>query len=219
MKLGKGPIHAQQYKTPHSYKPEVKRQIQEMLDQNIIRPSTSPYNAPVVVVKKKGLDKNGNPKLRICLDFRRLNDVTISDAYPLPNINEFLMELQGANYITIVDLAKGFHQVRMKEEDAHKTAFSFDYGHYEFIRMPFGLKNSPATFQRGLDRALLGTQGINAFCYIDDAIVISNDLTDHKTKLEAVFNRFRLHNLKLQTEKCQFLKREADWKRTMMIRR
>lgn len=208
---GKGPVHAHPYKIPHSYKAEVKRQIQEMLDQKIIRPSISPYNAPIVVVKKKGLDKNGNPKLRICLDFRRLNDVTISDAYPLPNINEFLLELRGANYISIVDLAKGFHQVKVKEKDAHKTAFSFDYGHYEFIRMPFGLKNSPATFQRGLDRALINTQGVNAFCYIDDAIIISNDLETHRTKLEGVFNRFRKHNLKLQTEKCQFLKREVTY--------
>lgn len=208
---GKGPVHAQPYKIPHSYKPEVKRQIREMLDQNIIRPSISPYNAPIVVVRKKGLDKNGNPKLRICLDFRRLNDVTISDAYPLPNINEFLLELRGANYISIVDLAKGFHQVKVKEEDAHKTAFSFDYGHYEFIRMPFGLKNSPATFQRGLDRALINTQGINAFCYIDDAIVVSDDLETHQLKLEGVFDRFRRHNLKLQTEKCQFLKQEVTY--------
>lgn len=208
---GKGPIHAQPYKIPHSYKPEVKRQIDEMLEQKIIRPSISPYNAPIVVVKKKGLDSNGNPKLRICLDFRRLNDVTISDAYPLPNINEFLMDLQGANYISIIDLAKGFHQIRMKEEDAHKTAFSFDYGHYEFIRMPFGLKNSPATFQRGLDRALVDTQGLNAFCYIDDAIIISEDLENHQIKLEEVLNKFRKHNLKLQTEKCKFLKKEVTY--------
>lgn len=79
---GKGPIHVQPYKIPHSYKPEVRRQIQEMLEQGIIKPSVSPYNAPIVVVKKKGLNKDGSPKLRICLDFRRLNDVTISDAYP-----------------------------------------------------------------------------------------------------------------------------------------
>lgn len=208
---GKGPIHAQPYKIPHSYKPEVKRQIEEMLSQKIIQPSISPYNAPIVVVKKKGLDSSGNPKLRICLDFRRLNDVTISDAYPLPNINEFLMDLQGANYISIIDLAKGFHQIKMKEEDAHKTAFSFDYGHYEFIRMPFGLKNSPATFQRGLDRALLNTQGLNAFCYIDDAIIISEDLETHRIKLEEVLYKFRKHNLKLQTEKCKFLKKEVTY--------
>lgn len=119
------------------------------------------------------------------------------------------MKLRNADYITILDLAKDFHQVKLGEQDTHKTAFSFDYLHYEFLRMPFGLKNSPATFQRGLDRALLGLQGINVFCYIDDAIIISKDLQTHEKKLRDVFDRFRKHNLKVQTKKCQFLKREV----------
>lgn len=206
---GSGPVHIPPYKIPRAYRTNVADQLNNMKRQGILKDSTSPYNAPIVVVRKKGLDKDGAIKLRICLDFRRLNDITVPDAYPLSNINELLLQLNNANYITILDLAKGFHQVKMREQDTHKTAFSFNFSHYEFIRMPFGLRNSPATFQRGLDRALLGLQGINVFCYIDDAIILAEDLETNAKKIRNVFDRFRKFNLKVQTEKCQFFKNEV----------
>ena len=107
---------------------------------------------------------------RMVIDFRDLNKKTIPDAYPLPNINEILDQLGGAKYFSVFDLASGFHQIPMKPEDAPKTAFSTPHGHYEFVRMPFGLCNAPTTFQRLMDHTLAGLQGTEMFVYLDDIV-------------------------------------------------
>lgn len=138
-------INAKLYRYPPQHEEEVRRQIKEMEQQGIIRKSNSRYSSPLIVVPKK-LDNSGQKKYRIVVDYRKLNEVTIDDKFPLPNIDAILDKLGRAQYFTTIDLAKGYHQILIKEEDRHKTAFVTPHGLYEFIRMPFGLKNAPATF-------------------------------------------------------------------------
>ncbi|CAL1680994.1 unnamed protein product [Lasius platythorax] len=145
------------------------------------------------------------------IDYRKLNEKTIGDAYPLPNINEILDQLGSAKYFSIFDLAQGFHQIPMDEKDTPKIAFTTPYGHYEYLRMPFGLKNTPATFQRVMDNVLTGLQGIELFVYLDDIVVYARSLEEHKIKISRLMDRLRNANLLLQPEKCQFLRHEVAY--------
>ena len=138
------------------------------------------------------------------LDFRKLNEKTIGDSYPLPNIIDISDQLGSAQYFSVFDLASGFHQIKMSPEDSHKTAFSAPYGHYEFDRMPFGLKNAPATFQRLMDLVLTGLQGTELFVYPDDIVLYENSLEEHDEKFNKLIERLSTANLKLQPDKCEF---------------
>ena len=204
------PINARQYKFPHSLKEEINKQVQELLDNGIIQPSNSPYNTPLWIVSKKP-DSQGRPRWRMVLDFRALNEKTISDAYPLPNITEIFDQVGGAKYYTVLDLASGFHQIKMDPADAHKTAFSSPFGHFEFKRMPFGLSNAPATFQRLMDNLLRGLQGNTLFVYLDDIVVYADSIEEHNDKINELFSRLRKAGLKLQIDKCEFLKRKVNY--------
>jgi len=135
------------------HKEKINRQVEELLERGIVKPSQSPYNTPIWIVLKKE-DSKGNKCWRMVLDFRTLNDKTISDAYPLLNIVDISNQLGEARYFSVCDLASGFYQIKMDPADNHKTAFTIPFGHYEFDRMPFGLKNTSATFQRLMDLAL-----------------------------------------------------------------
>jgi len=136
------------------------------------------------------------------------DDWTIGDSYPLqPDITEILDQLRNAKYFTTLDLASGYHQIPMAEEDKQKTAFSTPYGHYEFNRMPCGLKNAPATFQRLMNSVLTGMQGLKCLVYLDDCHLRS--LEDHNKRFEEVLQRLRENNLKLQPDKCEFLRKET----------
>lgn len=139
------PIHTKQYRYPQIHKEEINTQVNKLLDQHIIKHSSSPYNSPVWIVPKK-TDAAGNKKWRMVIDFRKLNEKTVGDAYPLPNITDILDQLGSAKYFSKFDLASGFHQIPMHPDHSPKTAFSTPHGHYEYNRMPFGLKNAPSTF-------------------------------------------------------------------------
>lgn len=204
------PIHTRQYRFPVIHKDEINKQVNELLEQEIIKPSKSPYNTPVWIVPKKA-DSKGNKRWRMVLDFRELNEKTVGDAYPLPNITEILDQLGGAKYFSVLDLASGFHQIKMHPTDRHKTAFSTPHGHYEFDRMPFGLKNAPATFQRLMDLVLTGMQGNEIFVYLDDIVIYSSSLTEHTIKFEKLAKRLRQANLRLQPDKCEFLRKEVTY--------
>lgn len=206
--ISEAPITAKTYRYPEIHKQEVNKQITKMLNDDIIRPSTSPFSSPVWVVPKKS-DASGKKKWRLVVDYRKLNDAAIGDSYPLPNISDILDQLGHSKYFTTLDLASGFHQIEMSPKDAQKTAFTVPLGHYEYTRMPFGLKNAPATFQRLMNNVLSGLQGVRCFVYIDDIVVYADNLENHNIKLKEVFNRLRNHNLKLQPDKCEFLRREV----------
>ena len=204
------PIFAKTYRYPHVHREEVERQIDDMLKQNIIEPSKSPFSSPLWVVPKK-IDASGKQKWRIVVDYRLVNEKTIGDRHPLPNITEILDQLGHSKYFTSLDLKSGFHQIKLSEKDKHKTAFSGPGGHYQFLRMPFGLKNAPATFARLVNVVLSGIQGIKCFVYLDDIVIYGSSLKDHMNKLRSVFERLREHNLKIELDKCEFLRKELSY--------
>lgn len=199
------PIYRKSYRLPEAMKEEINRQVNDMLKNDIIESSDSPWNFPLLVVPKKS---EGTKKWRVVVDFRRLNDITLDRVYPLPNINEILDQLGNAMYFSTVDLANGYHQVYLDEQDKIKTAFNTNFGHYQFKRMPFGLKGAPATFQHLMNSALSGLNGSKVFIYLDDVVIYGRNLVEHNDKLREVFTCLRKHNLKLNPEKCQFLKKE-----------
>ncbi|XP_043496493.1 uncharacterized protein LOC122520501 [Polistes fuscatus] len=204
------PVHTRQYRFPPIHKEEVKKQTSELLNDGIIRPSLSPYNSPIWIVPKKS-DSKGNPKWRMVIDYRNLNEKTVGDAYPIPNITEILDQLGAAKYFSTFDLKSGFHQIEMHPDDRAKTAFSTPHGHYEFNRMPFGLKNAPATFQRLMDHVLTGLQGEEMFVYLDDVVLYARSLNEHQAKFNKLAHCLRIANLKLQPDKCEFLRREVAY--------
>lgn len=204
------PIYTKSYRYPHVHKEEVKNQISKMLDQKIIQPSTSPWSAPVWVVPKK-MDASGKPKWRVVIDYRKLNEITVDDKYPLPNISDLLDQLGKCQYFTTLDLASGFHQIEIDPQDVPKTAFTVENGHYEFVRMPFGLKNAPSTFQRVMDNILMGIQNERCLVYMDDIIVYSPSVHEHVSRLSEVFKRLRKAHLKIQPDKCEFLRKEVAY--------
>lgn len=204
------PIHAKSYRYPEVHKEEVKSQISKLLSQNIIRNSNSPWSSPIWIVPKK-MDNSGKQKWRMVIDYRKLNDKTINDKFPLPCINEILDKLGKAQYFTTLDLANGFYQIQMNESDIPKTAFSTDLGHYEYLRMPFGLKNAPATFQRVMNNILRGLQNETCFVYLDDVIIFSTSLQEHLLKLKKVFTRLREYKFKIQLDKSEFLRKEVQY--------
>lgn len=202
------PINTKQYRFPPIHKEEINRQIKTLLESEVIEPSTSPYNSPLWIVPKKP-DSKGNKRWRMVIDYRALNEKTIGDAYPLPNITDILDQLGSAKYFSVFDLASGFHQIKMNKDHAHKTAFSTPHGHYEFTRMPFGLKNAPATFQRLMDQVLSGLQGTELFVYLDDIVLYSSSLREHEIKFKTLADRLRHAGLRLQPDKCEFLRKEV----------
>lgn len=193
------PINIRPYRLPWAYQEEIEKHILEMKTSKIIQNSVSAFNFPLVVVKKKNLDSNGRPKLRVCIDFRKLNEVTDVEAYGLPNLIEILKSLGSSNYFTTLDLASGYYQIKIDAQDVHKTTFSSKSGHYEFLRMPFGLSSAPAMFTHAMRAVLTGLEEL-CTAYLDDIVVHGSSLLDHQQKLERVFLRLRLHNLKLQPD-------------------
>ncbi|KAG8481374.1 hypothetical protein CXB51_026156 [Gossypium anomalum] len=143
---GTAPVSIAPYRMAPKELVELKAQIQELLDRGFIRPSISPWGAPVLFVKKK------DGTMRMCIDYRQLNKLTIKNKYPLPRIDDLFDQLKGASVFSKIDLRSGYHQLRVKEEDIHKTAFRTRYGHYEFLVMPFGLTNAPAAFMDLMNR-------------------------------------------------------------------
>jgi len=207
---GTEPINTRPYRLPEAQKGEVKRQVQKLLQEGIIEESSSPWNSPILVVPKK-VDASGQQKFRLVVDYRKLNEKTVGNAYPLPDITEILDQLGQAKYFSCLDLAMGYHQIDMDPKDIDKTAFSTKEGHWAYRRMPFGLKTAPATFQRVMNTALSGLTGTRCFCFLDDIVIYANSLVDHDKKLRDVFRRLRKNNLKLEPDKCEFLRKEVTF--------
>lgn len=204
------PIYTKNYPYPACMREEVERQINELLEENIIRPSNSPYNSPIWVVPKKP-KPNGEKQYRMVIDYKRLNSVTISDTYPIPDINNTLASLGNAKLFTTLDLTSGFHQIAMNEKDIPKTAFSTMNGKFEYVRLPFGLKNAPAIFQRMIDDVLKKLIGKICYVYIDDIIIYSKTEEDHLRDIETVFLKLHEAGLKVNLEKTHFLDTSVEF--------
>lgn len=204
------PVHSKSYKYPYVYEREVQEQVKKMLTDGIIKESISPYTSPVWVVPKKS-DASGRKKFRLVIDYRKLNEKTINDKYPIPEITDILDKLGRAKYFSTIDLVSGFHQIQLADEDTEKTAFSVNGGKYEFTRMPFGLKNAPATFQRVMDCILRELIGICCFVYMDDIIIFSSSLDEHIKHLKLVLQKLKEAKLKIQLEKCEFFRKETQF--------
>lgn len=202
------PVYIKPYRHPYGMKQEIQEHIQKMLDNKIIRPSISPYSAPVWLVPKK-VDASGKKKTRLILDFRSLNSKTVEDKYPIPRIEEILDNLGKCNYFTTLDLAQGFHQIEMHPNSIEKTAFTVNNGHYEYLRMPFGLKNAPSTFQRVMDNVLREYLHKFVFVYMDDIVIFSKSLQEHIIHIKQIFSKLRQFNLKVQLDKTEFMRKEV----------
>lgn len=148
--------------------------------------------------QRKPMHASGRQKWRLVIDYRKLNEKTVDDKYPLPNITDILDKLGRCQYFSTLDLASGFHQIEVHPRDTSKTAFTVEHGLYEFVRMPFGLKNAPATFQRVMDHVLRGLIGTCCLVYMDDIIVFSTSLQEHLENLRKIFSALRKANLKIQ---------------------
>ena len=167
------PIKRNPYRIPHALKPVVDEHIDDMIQREIIEPSTSPWSSSIVLVQKKSRDNS--VKYRFCIDYRSLNAVTKPDAYPIPNIVDTLDSLGQSKIFSVLDMASGYFQIPIRPDHREKTAFSCHRGHFQFIKMPFGLNNAPATYQRCIDVVLMGLKGIDCLVYLDDIMFFYNN--------------------------------------------
>ena len=184
---------------------EIERQVQIMLQQKLIEPSTSPYGAPVLLVKKP------DGSWRFCVDFRALNAVTVKNGHPLPRIDDLLDKLQGARYFTSMDLLQGFWQLPLLDSDKPKTAFKTAFGHYQFRVVPMGLSNSPSVFQRVMNKVF--AKQLNKYClvYMDDILVFSKTPEEHLAHLRDVLSTIRECGLSVKTKKCHFFQQQLKF--------
>lgn len=199
------PVYRRAYRIPYSKREEMERQVNELIGKGIVEHSTSPWGAPALLVEKP------DGSFRFVVDYRDLNKVTRIDPYPLPNIQETLSLLGGSQYFTVVDMASGYWQIELDAQDREKTAFNTPSGHYQWTRMPMGLANSAAVWQRTADVVLAGLLGKLCHVYLDDIIVFSNSFEDHIEHIAKVLVRLKEAGLKLKPSKCQFLKPEVKY--------
>jgi hypothetical protein len=181
---------------------EVRSQVQELLAKGLIEPSQSPYGAPILFVKKK------DGSLRMCIDYRALNKITVRNSYPLPLISDLLDKLAGASVFSSLDLQSGYHQIRITEEDQPKTAFKTPMGLFHFKVLPFGLSNAPSTFQAVMNQIFGDLIGRSVLVYLDDILVYSKTPEEHMVHLREVLTRLRQHQLFIKLSKCEFSKPE-----------
>ena len=181
------------------------KEINKMLDQGTIEPSDSPWAAPIVLVAKK------DGTTRFCVDYRKLNNVTRKDAFPLPRIDETLDTLSGTQWFSTLDMASGYYQIGMDDRDKCKTAFTTHMGLYQFRVMPFGLCGAPATFERVMELVLRGLRWERCLVYLDDVIVFGKTFEQALENLEEVFSRFQSANLKLKPKKCHLFRKEVNF--------
>ncbi|MCO5763134.1 MAG: reverse transcriptase domain-containing protein [Chromatiaceae bacterium] len=197
------PIAVRPRRIPIATVEQVDKELDDMLQMGVIQPSLSPWNSPVVVVKKP------DNTLRFCVDFRAINKITLRDPYGMPTIDELRDQISGATYFTNLDLTKCYWQFAVNPGDVPKTAFTAGRGHWEFLKMPFGLQNAPATCQRAMDQCLRGLRF--AVVYLDDILIFSRSYEDHLEHIRAVFQRLRAANLRVNRKKSHFAARSVKF--------
>ena len=198
------PVYQQPHRIPHAWKDQVRKEIQAMLDAGIVVPSDSPWTSPIVPVKKK------DGSIRLCIDYRKLNEVTEEDRYQMPRVDDLIERIGSALFITTIDLTKGYYQVPLAKPDQKKTAFISPQGKFEFTRMPFGLKGAPTTFQRIMD-SILSKHFKYASAYLDDIVIFSHSWTQHLDHIRKVFKTLEEAGLKAKPSKCHFAMHECSY--------
>ncbi|GBG84241.1 hypothetical protein CBR_g38212 [Chara braunii] len=184
---------------------ELKRQLEELLRQGFIKPSNSPWGAPVLFARK------ADETLCLCIDYRDLNRYTVKNSYPMPRSDELFDRLAGNRFFTKIDLRSGYHQIRVTAADQPKTAFQSRFGHYEFTVMPFGLTNAPATFQRAMNDIFRDILEQYVLVYLDDILVYSRSIEEHLKHLHDVLDRLRRHGFYAKLSKCRFARQKVDF--------
>lgn len=202
---GSSPPTKPTYQLSLSEMAELEKQLDDLIRHGFIRHSQSPYGAPVLFVKKKG------GELRMCVDYRALNKQTVKNTYPLPRIDELMDQLNGAKVFSKIDLRSGYHQIRIAQEDIHKTAFRTRYGLYEFMVLPFGLTNAPATFMTLMNEVFKDCLDTCVVIYLDDILIYSQTPEQHERDLERVLARLQEHELYAKLSKCNFFRSEVDF--------
>ena len=197
------PVHVHPRRVSATEAQVIRAEVEAMLDSDVIESSSSPWSSPVVLVRKK------DGSVRFCVDYRKLNSVTTKDVYPLPRIDDVLDQLSGATFFTSLDLYRGYWQLPVAAQDREKTAFVTRDGLFQFKRMPFGLCNAPASFQRLMDRVLGRLKWQYCLVYLDDVLVYSRTFDDHLVRLEAVLSAIANAGLTLNPKKCRICRREA----------
>ena len=193
------------YHLSHKELEELDAQLKEYLSNRWIRPSQSPYGAPILFVRKK------DGTMRMCTDYRGLNKITKKNRYPLPRIEELMDRLQGAKFFTKIDLRQGYHQIRIAEPDVEKTAFRTRYRHYEYTVLPFGLTNAPSTFMTLMHDVLRDHLDHSVVVYLDDILIYSGTRAQHVKDVAAVLQRLREHKLYAKISKCEFSKKKVEF--------
>src|SRR5438128_2652895 len=195
---GTAPVFCKPYKMSSNDLAEMKVQLQDLLDKGFIRPSSSPWGCSAMFVDKKDQTK------RLVVDYRPLNEVTVKNKYPLPDINILFDQLSDAKVFSKIDLRSGYHQIKVREEDIPKTAFSTRYGLYEFLVMSFGLTNAPAFFMYPMNSVFMMELDVCVVVFIDDILVYSKNGEEYARHLRLVLDRLREHQLYAKFSKCQF---------------
>lgn len=205
------PVYTRNYRLPHTQIPEVNKQVQKLIRDDLIEPSSSPFNSPLLLVPKKPLPGTNEKRYRLVLDYRKVNELLVDDKYPLPRMDELLDNLGKARFFSSLDLFSGFTQIPLEESSRDITSFSTPGGAFRFKRLPQGLKIGPSSFQRMMNMALSGLNADVAFAFQDD--VISAAATESKMldNLRKIFEICRKYNLKLNPEKCLFFRHEVTF--------
>ncbi|GJX66218.1 putative reverse transcriptase domain-containing protein [Tanacetum coccineum] len=195
---GAAPVARAPYRLAPSEMEELSTQLQELSDKRFIRPSSSPWGASVLFVKKK------DGSFRMCIDYRELNKLTVKNRYPLPRIDDLFDQLQGSSVYSKIDLRSGYHQLRVRDEDIPKTAFRTRYGHYEFQVMPFGLTNAPAVFMDLMNRVCRPYLDKFMIVFIDDILIYSKTKDEHDAHLRLILELLKKEELYAKFSKCDF---------------
>ncbi|GJR73257.1 putative reverse transcriptase domain-containing protein [Tanacetum coccineum] len=199
------PVVKSPYRLAPSEMLELSNQLKELQEKGFIRPSHSPWGAPVLFVKKK------DGAMRMCIDYRELNKLTIKNRYPLPRIDDLFDQLQGACCFSKIDLRSGYHQLRVREEDIPKTAFRTRYGHFEFTVMPFGLTNAPAIFMDLMNRVCKPYLDKFVIVFIDDILIYSKSEEEHEVHLKTILDLLKKEKLYAKFSKCEFWLKEVQF--------
>ena len=199
------PIASLPRRIPQAYEDKVDALVEDLLKSGIIEESESPWNSPVVIVKKK------NGDIRMCIDYRRLNMNTERPIYLIPDSKQIFDCLSGNAYFSTIDFSQGYYQVEMNNKDAEKTAFTTRTGHYHFLRMPFGLSSAPATFQKLMNKMLNEENWYSCLIYLDDIIIFGKNEDEHNARLRKILSKIREAGLKLSPFKCEFSLTEINF--------